>query len=273
MNRPRDGCTIQVVGSKQKGALTMIALVTGASSGIGWQIACQLAARGWDLIVVARREDRLRRLKKYITSHFDSRVQIRVADLSHPDEVVALYKACRPYEIGLVVNNAGFGKVGPFVEIPLQEDLAMVRTNITAVHILTKLFVRSMSRGVILNVASMAAYQPAPLMATYAATKAYVLSLSRAVNYEMKQQHKAVRVIALCPGPVETEFNDVANAVFHLPSMPSERCVRMALEHLSDGRDTIIPGAVMNVLHVLSKLLPACWELPVQYVAQRCKLR
>lgn len=250
----------------------MIALVTGASSGIGWQMACQLAAKGWDLIVVARREERLRRLKRYITSHFDTRVQIYVADLSRPDQVVELYRACRPYEIGLVVNNAGFGKVGPFVDIPLQDDLAMVRTNITALHILTKLFARSMTRGVILNVASMAAYQPSPLMATYAATKAYVLSLSRAVNFELKQQRKQVRVITLCPGPVETEFDDVADAVFHLPGMSAERCARIALRHLRDADDTIVPGSVMKVLRVLSKLLPDRWELPIQYVTQRSKL-
>ncbi len=251
----------------------MIALVTGASSGIGWQMACQLAEKGYDLIVVARREKRLLRLKKYITSHYDSRVLIKAADLSQPDQVMALYKACRPYDIQLVVNNAGFGKVGNFVDIPLEDDLNMVLTNIVAVHILTKLFARSMSKGIILNVASIAAYQPAPLLATYAATKSYILSLSRAVNYEMKRQRKTVRVIVLCPGPVETEFNDVANAAFHLPSMSSERCARIAINALCGHRDAVIPGLAMKVLRAASKILPTCLELPVQYLTQQRKIQ
>ena len=157
----------------------MKALITGASSGIGQEIARELAARGYELILVARRRDRLEALSRELTV----KCRIIEADLSDAEQCKMLYCRARSEDLEIVVNNAGFGMCGSFAATSLDRDLEMIRTNIVAVHILTKLFLhdfRLKNRGYILNVASSAGFMAGPLMATYYATKSYVLRLTEA---------------------------------------------------------------------------------------------
>ena len=211
------------------------ALVTGASSGIGREIARELDSRGFRVILTARREDRLRELADEL---LDSRVI--VCDLSREDECKRLHEEVKGEKVTVLVNNAGFGKLGDFDKIPLEDELRMIDTNVTAVHILTKLFLqdfKAADRGYILNVASSAGLMPGgPLMATYYATKAYVTSLTSAIHEELKMAGSRVKISALCPGPVDTEFNSVANAQFGVKSISAEYCAKRAVEGMFAGK-------------------------------------
>lgn len=216
------------------------ALVTGASSGIGREIARELDSRGFRVILTARREDRLRELADEL---LDSRVI--VCDLSREDECKRLHEEVKDEKVTVLVNNAGFGKLGDFDKIPLEDELRMIDTNVTAVHILTKLFLqdfKAADRGYILNVASSAGLMPGgPLMATYYATKAYVTSLTSAIHEELKMAGSRVKISALCPGPVDTEFNSVANAQFGVKSISAEYCAKRAVEGMFAGKMIIVP--------------------------------
>lgn len=249
----------------------MYALVTGASSGIGQEMALLLAKRGYDLIIVARRTDRLEALKEKLCKKYKSTVLIMECDLSKEESVYQLFDSVKEYPIQVLINNAGFGKMGEFDIIPLKEELDMVRTNVLSLHILTKLFVTWYSEGYILNVASMAGFQPSPLMAAYGATKAYVWNLSMAINYELKRDKKNIHITTLCPGPVDTEFNQVANADFHLSSMSAKRCAEEAIRGMFAKRDLIVPGKRMNALRILTKFSPYQTILPVEYWIQSKK--
>ena len=193
----------------------MKALITGASSGIGREIARQLSAMGIDVILVARRMTRLQELKEEL----EGNVQIICMDLRDALSCRMLYERLREEDIDILVNNAGFGVYGAFDETDLDKELAMIDVNVRAVHILTKLFLRDFiarDYGYILNVASIAGYLPGPLMAGYYASKAYVLRLSEAIYGELRRKKSNVHITALCPGPVQTEFNQVANVRFRI---------------------------------------------------------
>lgn len=235
----------------------MKALITGASSGIGWDMAAVLAERGCDLIVVARRADKLEELKKSL----DTRVDVIFLDLSKRDECMRLYETVKAEEIDILINNAGFGVFGSFNETELQKELAMIETNIEAVHILTKLFLKDFVKqnsGYILNVASAAAFLPGPLMAAYYASKAYVLRLTQAVAQELRSAKSDVYIGALCPGPVETEFNSVANAKFAVKGLESGYVARYAINKMFARKHIIVPGAMMKTARFLSKAVPDC---------------
>ena len=181
----------------------MKALITGASSGIGREIARQLSAMGIDVILVARRMTRLQELKEEL----EGNVQIICMDLRDALSCRMLYERLREEDIDILVNNAGFGVYGAFDETDLDKELAMIDVNVRAVHILTKLFLRDFiarDYGYILNVASIAGYLPGPLMAGYYASKAYVLRLSEAIYGELRRKKSNVHITALCPGPVQT---------------------------------------------------------------------
>lgn len=250
----------------------MYAIITGASSGIGREIAILLAKRGYDLILVARREQRLKELKENLAKKYNCKIIVEACDLSEPKHCISLFKRYRGYPIRIVINNAGFGKVGCCLDIPLQTDISMINTNITAAHILTKLFSRHMKDGKILNIASMAAFQPGPMLATYSATKAYLYNFSLALNYELKRQHKNVRILTLCPGPVDTEFNKVAGANMALHTISAEKCARAAVKSLYQKKDLVIPTLSMKLLHVASRLACNKIMLPVEYGIQTIKL-
>ncbi|SFR98188.1 hypothetical protein SAMN05661086_03043 [Anaeromicropila populeti] len=249
----------------------MYAIITGASSGIGKEISTLLAARKYNLILVARRKDRLELLKSKLEKKYSISVYIEVMDLNNAKNCFLLFEKYKAFPLSILVNNAGFGKVGHFSDCSLQNELDMIQTNIVALHILTKLFIKNVNRGNILNVASMAAYTPSPVLATYGATKSYVYSLSRAINYELKKQHKAIHITTLCPGPVDTEFHAVANASMSMHLQDVKSCAKAAVDGMFHNKSVVIPGFSMRLLHILIKISPVSWALPLEYLIQSSK--
>ncbi len=233
------------------------ALVTGASSGIGFEISRILSHLGYELILVARRESRLEELQKLL----ETPSEIITCDLSKEDECKELYKRVKKKDISVLINNAGFGLCGNFNETDLNRELNMINVNVKAVHILTKLFLRDFIKkdeGYILNVASSAGLMAGgPLMAAYYATKSYVVDLTRAINTELSDMGSSVYIGALCPGPVNTEFNEVAEVKFGMKGIDKKYCAKYALFNMFEKRKMIIvPTAGMKFSACASKLLP-----------------
>ena len=249
----------------------MKALITGASSGIGRDMARYLAQMGWDLILVARREDRIKELKKELNN-----VEVRciVTDVGRKEDCYALYETVKEETIDMLINNAGFGLAGEFVKTDLDTELNMIDVNVTAVHILTKLFLRKFAKrdsGIILNVASSAGFMPGPLLSTYYATKNYVLRLSEAIYEELRQKGSHVHISVLCPGPVNTEFNDVAKVKFAVDGISSEMCARTAIDGALKGKLVIIPGLMMKAGLFLRRFAPEKLLLKLAYGFQKRK--
>lgn len=225
----------------------MRALITGASSGIGRDMAKYLAQKGWDLVVVARRTERLLQLKEELKN---ADVMCITADLSNREDCMRVYEQTKGVGIDMLINNAGFGLAGEFVDTDLDTELKMIDTNITALHILTKLYLRDFVKrdsGIILNVASSASFMAGPLLNTYYATKNYVFRLSEAIHQELKEKKSKVSVSILCPGPIQTEFLDVANVGFVIKGLKSEDVAKLAIDKALKGKLIIIPGAMMKV--------------------------
>lgn len=233
------------------------ALVTGASSGIGFEMSRILSHLGYELILAARREDRLLELQKLL----ETRSEIITCDLSKEDECKELYKKVKEKDISVLINNAGFGLCGCFTDTDLDRELSMINVNIKAVHILTKLFLKDFVEkddGYILNVASSAGLMAGgPLMATYYATKSYVVDLTRAVNTELSDSGSNVYIGALCPGPVDTEFNDIANVKFGVKGIDKKYCAKYALYNMFENRKMIIvPSAGIKLSACASRFVP-----------------
>lgn len=248
----------------------MKALITGASSGIGRDMARLLSNMGYDLILVARRKDRLEELKKELNTN----VEIISLDISSTFNCMKLYNKVKKEDIDILINNAGFGTFGKFTDIKLDNELDMIDLNIKTVHTLTKLFLKDFKKkdkGYILNVASSAAFFPGPLMATYYATKAYILRLTLAINEELRRDDSYVYVGALCPGPVNTEFNEVADVIFTLKGLSSEYVAKYAIEKMFKKKTIIIPSVKMKTLIYLSKILPLKTQAKVSYNIQKRK--
>lgn len=231
------------------------AVITGASSGIGAEFAKNLSARGYGLILVARREDRLRAL----ASELGTPAEIFTADLSQQTECERLGQFLDNFDIGVFINNAGFGDCGFFPETDLEKELRMINVNIVALHLLSKLAVKVLSKkgGHLLNVGSSAGLMPAgPYMATYYATKAYVVSLTQATAIELEEARSCVSASVLCPGPVNTEFNHVANVQFSLPGISAKFCASYALKQMFKKQTIIVPGVMMKAAGIVSKIFP-----------------
>lgn len=267
------------------------AVITGASSGIGAEFARQLWARGYDLLLVARRMERMETLKKELfesekgsTNHGGERNILTLsADLSDIHGVDALIRKVeelqeeeKSSEVGVWINCAGFGAAGPFSEIETEREVDMIRVNVTGLHILTKAALHIMERqnyGQILNVASSAGLFPGgPYMATYYATKAYVVSLTRAIAQELKEGTSNIYIGALCPGPVNTEFNDVANVKFALTGITPQNCVQYALKGMDRRKTILVPTITLKAATFFSKLLPAGFILPLVGHQQKKKI-
>lgn len=253
--------------------LIMYALITGATSGIGKEITKILANAGYDLILVGRRQERLDYMKYYFSNKYNTDVIIYNYDLSEPANSYELFENTKSYDINVVVNAAGFGKVGYAVDAKLEDDVDMINTNITSLHILTKLFAGHMYSGHILNVASIAAYQPGPFLATYSATKAYVLNYSLGVNYEMKKMGKDITITTLCPGPVTTEFNDVAGTDINLKSISAKQCAFEGVCGMFDKKSVVIPSVRIKLARIASKFAPMKAILPVEFFIQTSKMK
>lgn len=246
----------------------MKALVTGASSGIGRDMAKVLSSKGYDLVIVARRVELLEELK----SELSTNVEIVNLDISKRENCEKLFEEHK--DIDLLVNNAGFGLFGKFEQTDLDKEMNMIRTNVDAVHILTKLYVQEMKKrdsGKILNVASIAGFMVGPLMAGYYATKNYVVALSRAINKELKKDKANVSVSVLCPGPVRTNFNNVAGVKFSLNSLSSDYVAKYAIEKTLKGKEVIVPGFTIKALKFLNKILPSKLMIEATYHTQKSK--
>lgn len=248
----------------------MKALITGASSGIGRDMARVLSEKGYDLILVARRKDRLEELKKDLRTD----VEIICWDVSEKENCFSLYNEVKDKDIDIVINNAGFGIFGKFTDIDVEKEINMIDVNIKAVDILTKLFLKDFKekdKGYILNVASSAAFLPGPLLSSYYATKAYVLRLTEAIYEELRRDKSNVYVGILCPGPVDTEFNKVANVKFALKGLTSEYVAKYAINKMFSKKLIIVPGFLMKCARFATKITPEKLLLKVAYNQQRKK--
>ncbi len=231
--------------------------ITGATSGIGMEFARRYAKEGCSLILTGRRMERLLAMQKKIGGE---RCRVIEADLAEEDQCRRLLKDIEGEEIDIFINNAGFGAAGSFLETDLDKEVSMVRVNDLAMHILFKGVLRKMEEqghGTILNVASSAGLLPAgPYMAAYYASKAYVVSLTKAVAWELKEKGSGAYVCCLCPGPVDTEFNEHADVIFALKGISVKRCVSECLAGMKKRKTVIIPTVGLQMLLRSQRFLP-----------------
>ena len=246
----------------------MKALVTGASSGIGKDMAIYLKKLGHEVIIVGSNKEKLDKVSKKLNC------KSIVMDLSNVDNCKKLYDKVKSEDIDILINNAGFGKLGEFTDINLDEELNMIDVNIRAVHILTKLFLKDFVKkdsGYILNVASSAAFEPGPLMATYYSTKAYVLRLTTSIYEELRRNKSKVHVSVLCPGPVKTNFNNVANVKFDIKSISSDYCAKYAIDKMFKNKLIIIPSFYMKAGIFFTRFIPTKMMAKIAYNIQNKK--
>lgn len=223
------------------------ALVTGASSGIGWALAEQLAAEGANLVLTARRGDRLAKLAQEVAARHQVRAEVYAADLARPQAPGEIFRFIeeKRLPIEILINNAGFGAYGEFHKVAAQRLLDMVQVNIASMVHLTHLFLPAMVErrsGYVLILASTAAFQPVPYISTYAATKGFDLLFAEGLAEEARRY--GVHVCALCPGSTVSEFHEVANQPLHMagPQEPNEKVARVGLEALAEGKPRVISG-------------------------------
>lgn len=232
----------------------MKALITGASSGIGRDMARELDKKGYDLVLVARNTEKLEEVRKSLKG---KNIEVISLDLEDSENCKKLYSKVK--DVDILINNAGFGTFGNFVDTDLDKEISLINTNITALHILTKLYLKDMmskNTGHILNVASIAGFMPGPLMATYYASKSYVVRLTEGVRAEIKKANSNVKISLLCPGPVDTNFNKVAGVKFNLSSLTSDYVARYAIEKMLKGKFMIVPGFTIKMARIMSKIVP-----------------
>ena len=248
----------------------MKALVTGATSGIGKAIAVNLHRRGWELILTGRNEKVLEKLKK----SFGGNTEIIKADLSERKEVFKVYNFCKDKNIDLLVNNAGYGIFGKFDKTDLDDELAMIDLNITALHILTKLFLRDFKKrdsGYILNVASLAGFMTGALMSSYYASKNYVIRLSSAIYEELRREKSNVKITVLCPAPVDTNFNNRAGVTFSIKPVSAEYVAEYGLKRLFQGKFFALPTLSTKICAVAQRFVPERILSAIVYNIQKAK--
>lgn len=249
-----------------------IACITGASSGIGKEFAKRLSHMGYRLILISRNTDRLHELARTLPTP----CKVIGCDLSDENKCIELAKRLSNYNISILVNNAGFGDLGPFTETALDKDMNMINVNIKAMHILTKAILPNMIKkdsGYIINVASSAGLLPGgPYMSTYYSTKSYVTSFTGAVYNELKAAASRVHVCALCPGPVDTSFNETAGVSFSLPGISAEYCVSQCLKQVARKRLIIIPEPSMRAAVLFSRFVPRRLLLTITAHQQKKKI-
>jgi len=241
-----------------------VALITGASAGLGQELARQFAAAGHDLILTARRRERLDALARELQHRHSCRCEVVVVDLACANAAVTVVTEIerRGWTVDVLVNNAGFGVYGPFAAAEPDRLRALMQVNIVALTELTRLLLPGMiarGHGRILNVASIASFMPGPLMAVYYASKAYVRSLSEALSEELR--NTGVTVTCLCPGPVRTEFADTAGMagakLFDMPNtMTAEAVAAAAIRATRRGRRLVIPGFLNQLITIMVVWLP-----------------
>ena len=246
-------------------------LITGASSGIGKDMARILAKKADELVLVARDIAKLEEVKKELEK--ETKVEIISMDLSKEENCKEIHN--RVKNVDILINNAGFGECGNFTKTNLDKDLNMIKTNVIAYHILTKLYLTDMkaeNKGKILNVASIAGFMPGPLMATYYSTKSYVVRLSEALREELRKAKSNVQISILCPGPVDTNFNKVADVQFALKGLSSEYVAKYTVKKLLKGKFYIVPGWKIKLAKIACKISPTNIVSMVSYNMQRRKI-
>ncbi len=233
----------------------MKALITGASSGLGRDMAYYLSNLGYDLILVARRKERLEEIKNNVKTN----VKIIEADLSIEEEVFNVYEETKKDNVDFLINNAGFGLFGTFDKTDLNKELEMINVNIKALHILTKLYLKDFIKkdyGYILNVSSVAGFTAGPELSTYYSTKNYVLKQTMAIASELNRKKSHVHISALCPGPFNTEFNKTAGVSFKTKGMSSEYVAHYGIDKCLKNKEIIIPGVKWKLLIFLTRFAP-----------------
>ena len=273
----------------------MKALITGASSGIGKDMAKILNQKGYNLVLVARDIEKLEQTKKELEKSVQNeptiennkiekayknskkatnKIEIIQMDLSEEQNCIEL--ANKVKDVDILINNAGFGDCGKFSETDLNKDISMIKTNVIAYHILTKLYLKEMKKknsGKILNVASIAGFMPGPLMATYYATKNYIVRLSEAIREELRKEKSKVQISILCPGPVATNFNKVANVKFSLREANSMQVAKYAIKKLEKGKFYIVPGIDVKLARFGAKIAPSNFVAKITYKVQKRKIQ
>jgi len=246
----------------------MTVLITGASFGIGEVLAHKFAKEGHDLILSARTEDKLESLKQELSTKFGIQVSYIALDLSKEEDLQKLVSFSEDKEVEILVNNAGFGDQGYIDECEPEKQMKMIDLNVKALTFLSQAFIKSFKvkkvRGKILNVASVAAFCPGPMMSTYYATKAYVLSFSRAIAAEAAEF--GIQVSTLCPGPTHSEFGKragVDNSLAFKMAMSSQTVADICYRELMSGRGTIITGLRNRLLVWLMRITPNFLLMPL----------
>ncbi len=249
------------------------ALITGGSSGIGRDIATELAKLKYNLVIVARNKKELEEVAQGLREKYNIEVEVIACDLSVKENCIDIHNKVR--NVDILINNAGFGDCGDFTKTDLDKELKMIDTNIQAYHILTKLYLIDMkkeNKGKILNVASIAGFMPGPLMATYYSTKAYVVRLAESIRQELKKDKSNVQISILCPGPVDTNFNKVANVAFKLREADSRKVAKYAIKKFLKGKFYIVPGIDVKFARLGVRLIPTNLVSKITYRAQNRKI-
>ena len=249
----------------------MKALITGASSGIGKHMAYYLASKNIDLILVARNKKAMEKIKKEVNVS----VKIISLDLTKIENVYKLYEQTKSEKIDILINNAGFGLFGTFAETNLDRELEMIDLNIKAYHILTKLYLKDFIKkdsGYILNVCSSAGFMAGPRLSTYYATKNYITKLTMAINEELRQAGSNVSISALCPGPVNTNFNKVAHGEFSIREADPAYVTKYAIDKMFARKMLIVPTFKMKLTLFASRFAPYRLQLLIAYHIQGKKL-
>ena len=249
-------------------------MITGSSSGIGRDMAYYLANLGYDLILVGRNKERLEEVKNKISEKV--KVKIVVVDLSNSQKVKDLYVLTKNDNIDILVNNAGFGVFGEFINTDINTELNMIDVNIKALHMLTKFYLKDMvkkDKGLILNVASSASFMAGPLLSSYYASKSYVYRLTLAIKEELRRKKSNVHIAVLCPGPVDTNFNNRAGVTFSVKALSSEYVAKYAIDKLLKGKTIIIPGIKMKLVKFFVRFLPDKFIARLTYNIQKKKVK
>lgn len=243
----------------------MKALITGASSGIGLEMAKYLSSLGHEVILVANDERKLNSVKDVMTTN----AKVYCYDLSVMDNCFLLYDKVKDEKIGIVINNAGYGIFGDYEMDNIDREMNMIDLNVKCLHILTKLFVNNKNTKYIMNVASSAGLmRGGPLMSGYYATKSYVCSYSFALYEELRRRGVDKHISVLCPGPVNTNFNKVANVKFNIKSLEAPEVAKYAIDKMFKNKLLIIPGTTVRLGVFFSRFLPLKTLLKITYKIQ-----
>lgn len=229
------------------------ALITGASSGLGKELAYQLSELGYELILVARDKKGLEETKK----NCKTEAKIYICNLTKEENVIKMYEENK--NVDLLINNAGFGLFGYFHETDLQKELEMIDVNIKALHILTKLYLKDFIKkdsGRILNVGSVAGFQAGPKLSTYYSTKNYVVKQTLAISHELKELNSNVKISVLCPGPFNSKFNETAGAKFNSKNIESKEIAKYAIKKMFTNKIIIMPGLIWKTTTFMSRFMP-----------------